>query len=237
MIRAAICEKNKEKREYIKLAMQALSYEIDVQEFRNIYDFKDVFDINTMGFDIIILDTSVQEEGDGIALAEHVRTRNTRVMILFVTGSEKYYKQAFRVFATGYLLYPFDIKELENCVSFYNQKTKTERRSSWMVKGKGGNWCRVFCRNIVYVESDNREIILHLDDGTVMESYAKLSKAEEELPKKGFLRCHQSYIVNLYFVDEMKSGSFKIQDEEIPISRKYHKAAKEVYYNYMFSKM
>lgn len=184
-----------------------------------------------------MLDTSIQQEGDGLTLAGHIRKLNGKVMILFVTESEQYYAQAFKVFATGYLLYPFDVKEIENCIAFYNQKTKTERRASWMVKGKGGNWCRIFCRNILFVESDNRQVILHLDDGTIVESYAKLSQAEQELPDKGFLRCHQSYIVNLYYVDEIKNGKFWIQGKEIPISRKYQKLAKEGYYDYMFSKL
>lgn len=237
MLRAAICQKNKEKREYILSAIQALDFDIDVQEFRNIYDFKDIFDAQNTAFDIIVLDTSIQQEGDGLTLAGHIRKLNGKVMILFVTDSEQYYAQAFKVFATGYLLYPFDVKEIENCIAFYNQKTKTERRASWMVKGKGGNWCRIFCRNILFVESDNRQVILHLDDGTIVESYAKLSQAEQELPDKGFLRCHQSYIVNLYYVDEIKNGKFWIQGKEIPISRKYQKLAKEGYYDYMFSKL
>lgn len=237
MLRAAICEKNKEKREYIYSAIQSLNYDINVREFRNIYDFIDIFDAQCTAFDIIVLDTSIQQEGDGITLAEHVRKLNGRAMILFVTESEGYYAQAFKVLATGYLLYPFDVKEMDNCISFYNQKTKMERRASWMIKGKGGNWCRIFCRNILYIESDNRQVIVHLDDGSVLESYAKLSQAERELPGKGFLRCHQSYIVNLYFVDEIRNGKFWMQGEEIPISRKYQKAAKEEYYEYMFSKM
>ena len=221
MLRVAVCEKNRDKREYIRSGIQALSFEIDIQEFRNIYDFKDIFESCNTAFDIIMLNTSIQENGDGLELASYIREQNSKAMILFITDSDEYYAQAFYVFATGYLLYPFDISEMERCVSFYYQKTRIERRASWMVKGKGGNWRRVFYRDIRYIESDNREIILHLEDGTFIESYAKLGQTEEELPQKGFLRCHQSYIVNMYFVDEMKSGQFKIGDIEIPISRKY----------------
>ena len=61
MLRAAICQKNKEKREYILSAIQALDFDIDVQEFRNIYDFKDIFDAQNTAFDIIVLDTSIQQ--------------------------------------------------------------------------------------------------------------------------------------------------------------------------------
>ena len=87
------------------------------------------------------------------------------------------------------------------------------------------------------MESVNREIILHLEDGSAISSYAKLDKAEQELPKSLFLRCHQSYMVSLYFVESMDRETFRLPGAEVPISRKYRKAAKEAYYEYMFDKL
>ena len=106
-----------------------------------------------------------------------------------------------------------------------------------MIKEKGGNYKRIFCRYIVYVESSNREIIIHMEDGSEIVSYAKLNKAEEELPAKLFLRCHQSYMINLYFVEELERNTFYLPNAEIPISKKYQKIAREVYYDYMFEKV
>ena len=50
-------------------------------------------------------------------------------------------------------------------------------------------------------------------------------------------RCHQSYIISLYFVEKMDTGKFIVQSAEIPVSRKYQRAAREMYYDYMFEKM
>lgn len=237
MIRVAICQKKKDMREYIKAALEMMEEELQMVEFSNLDDLKENMDPQWTSFDMVVLDTSVQKKCDGLSFAAKLRSKNKSAGIVFVTESKAYYAEAFRVFALGYLLYPFDAKELQNCVYFFNHKPYAERRSTWMIKEKGSNWCRIYCRNIVYIESHNRDIVIHLEDGTQKHSRIKLNDAEERLSAYNFLRCHQSYIVNLHFVDEMLSNSFHVQSREIPISRKYQKQVKEAYYNYMFSKM
>ena len=211
--------------------------DIQVSEFTNEYDYLENLNEDASSFDILILNNTIRHEGDGLKLAANIRARNRKVMICFITDSQRYYAEAFSVFATGYLLYPFDVSELHNCITFFWQKPNMERRASLMLKEAGGSYRRVYCRNILYVESANRKVILHMEDGESMESYAKLDELEQQLPGKLFFRCHQSYIISMYFVEKMDASKFVVQSHEIPISRKYQRAAREVYYDYMFEKM
>ena len=237
MLRAAIVEKSKERREYIRAGLTGMNVEIQVSEFTNEYDYLENVDEDSSSFDILLLNTTLIREGDGVQLATRVRARNRKVMICFITDSQRYYAEAFSVFATGYLLYPFDVSELHNCITFFWQKPNLERRASLMLKEAGGSFRRVFCRNILYAESANRKVKIYLDDGTTIESYAKLDELEQQLPARLFFRCHQSYIISMYFVEKMEAGKFVVQSVEIPISRKYQRAAREMYYDYMFEKM
>lgn len=237
MLRAAIVEKAKERRAYIRAALMGTNLDIQVQEFTNEYDYLENLNEDGSSFDLLILNTTICQEGDGVRLAARLRERNRRVMICFVTDSSEYYAEAFGVLATGYFLYPFDVRGLHNCITFFWQKPEVERRASLMLKEAGGSYRRVFCRNILYIESSGRKAILHLEDGALMESYAKLDELEQLLSRKLFFRCHQSYIISMYFVEKMESGRFWIQNQDIPISRKYQKDAKETYYEYMFEKM
>ena len=237
MLRAAIVEKSREHREYIRAGLQGLNMDIQISEFGNEYDYLENAGEDASAFDLLLLNTTIRHEGDGIRLAGEIRSRNRKVMICFITDSQRYYAEAFSVFATGYLLYPFDISELHNCISFFYQKTSKERRASVMVKEAGGSYRRVYCRNICYIESVSRKVILHLENGDSIESYAKLGELEEMLPDKLFFRCHQSYLINLYFVEKMEAGKFLLPEAEIPISRKYQKEVREHYYDYMFEKM
>ena len=211
--------------------------DIQVSEFTNEYDYLENLNEDASSFDILILNTTIRHEGDGLKLAAGIRARNRKVMICFITDSQRYYAEAFSVFATGYLLYPFDVSELHNCITFFWQKPNMERRASLMLKEAGGSYRRVYCRNILYMESANRKVILHMEDGESMESYAKLDELEQQLPGRLFFRCHQSYIISLYFVEKMDASKFVVQSHEIPISRKYQRAAREVYYDYMFEKL
>ena len=49
--------------------------------------------------------------------------------------------------------------------------------------------------NIIYFESDDREIILHQKDRQDI-FYEKLLNIEKNLKDKGFYRIHRSYIIN-----------------------------------------
>lgn len=169
MLRAAIVEKSKEHREYIRASLTGINMDIQVSEYADEYDYLDDLNEDASSFDILLLNTTIHREGDGLELAAKVRARSRKVMICFITDSQRYYAEAFSVFATGYLLYPFDVSELHNCITFFWQKPTMERRASLMLKEVGGSFRRVYCRNILYVESANRKVILHLENGETIE--------------------------------------------------------------------
>lgn len=122
MLRAAIVEKSKEHREYIRASLTGINMDIQVSEYADEYDYLDDLNEDASSFDILLLNTTIHREGDGLELAAKVRARSRKVMICFITDSQRYYAEAFSVFATGYLLYPFDVSELHNCITFFWQK-------------------------------------------------------------------------------------------------------------------
>ncbi|GEM_PF-1149220 len=237
MLRAAVIERNKERRERVLAGLENLNMDIRGTAFSNASDYLEQLETDGSAYDILLLNTTLFNEGDGVQLAARVRSMNNKIMITFMSETDRYLRNAFDLLATGYLRYPFDMKELHNCISFYYHMSEPERRTSLMIKETGGNYRRIYARHIRYIESSNREILLHLDDGTVISGYMKMTEAEENLPSNQFFRCHQSYLVNFYFVDEQKRDNFKLGDDEIPVSRKYQTDAKEKYYNYVFDTM
>lgn len=50
---------------------------------------------------------------------------------------------------------------------------------------------------------------------------------EDLLKGKGFVRCHQSYIVQKQYVNEFSRSGMIIQDVQIPISRRYYDSLKK----------
>ncbi|MDD3277261.1 MAG: LytTR family DNA-binding domain-containing protein [Lachnospiraceae bacterium] len=236
-IRAAVCEKDVKRREYVVANIRELPLDIECKEYNNIYDLKEVFHDHANAYDIIFVAATFNQHGDGLDLAKYIREVSLEVAIVVLADNRDYYREAFDVFAMAYLLKPLKYRELDRCLTFYTKNSKVERRASWMVKGKGGHWVRVFCRDILYIESNNREIVVHLSNGTEIASYAKLGTVEEQLPEENFIRCHQSYIINIFYANEMTPSAFHLDEMDIPISRKFQPVVKEKYYQYMFNRI
>ena len=85
MLRAAIVEKSKEHREYIRASLTGINMDIQVSEYADEYDY------------LLLLNTTIHREGDGLELAAKVRARSRKVMICFITDSQRYYAEAFAV--------------------------------------------------------------------------------------------------------------------------------------------
>ena len=71
---------------------------------------------------------------------------------------------------------------------------------------------------IMYVESSNTKCILHRTDGRTYHVYKKLNEIESELNDARFLRCHQSYLVNMNYVSEA-NDSFVLQNGDTVLIR------------------
>ena len=158
-MKIAVVEKNVAIQEYVKAGFMTFAENAQIESFSNAKEFLEVFKENPDAFNMVLLNTDYESPGSGLTIAEKVRRLSMKVAILFVTRNADYYSEAFKVFALGYLLFPFDIRDLQNCVNFYSKNATKERRASWLLKTSDG-WRRVYCRFITYVESDNREIII-----------------------------------------------------------------------------
>ena len=91
-------------------------------------------------------------------------------------------------------------------------------------------------KNLKYIESFKRQIIIH-ESTDEIKLYFKLKEIEKILPSH-FVRCHQSYIVNMNKVKYLNTGSFSLYDgESIPISQSRYNKTKESFINYLGEKL
>lgn len=81
--------------------------------------------------------------------------------------------------------------------------------------------------DIVYIENDLHRAAFHLRDGRVYHIYQKLSDLEKELAPYGFLRAHQSFLVNIGDMREFKNYRLTLNDgTELPVPRSRVQAVK-----------
>lgn len=94
--------------------------------------------------------------------------------------------------------------------------------------GYGGNTQTIRVSDILYAESSNHKIILHLHD-TRIEHYGKISALEQAL-SPGFFRIHRGYLINLNRVAHYdRSDVYMDNGDRLIISRYKYREFMEVY--------
>lgn len=174
-------------------------------------------------FDIIFLDIMMRGI-DGMRTAKLLRERMKKEEILiFISASREYALEAFEVEAFWYLLKPVDEKKLRMVLQKIIGKTKKEMQEFILVS-KERQKKKLFLDNIYYFEIRGRTIDVHGADG-IFTYYEQIGNLEKMLQKKGFFRCHKSYLVNLKYVESYTRQEILMDNgERIMIAKRRYEA-------------
>jgi DNA-binding LytR/AlgR family response regulator len=234
-IKIAICDDNTE--DSAQLSDALLDYDplLQITTFTSGKMLMDEILEDHFYADLLFLDIYMPEM-DGILTARNIRSKLKDVKIIFYSSSKDHYSQAYEVFAFNYIEKPFLKERLYAVLDRAFEELRKEKSYKISIQYKGAVQT-VDYRDILYIESNNKMLLFHLADGNVPQCYGKLDKIMNKIPEQLFIRCHQSFLVNLSHVTEMKENYLRIGQAIISISRKYGKSAKEKYYTYLFSDM
>ncbi len=139
------------------------------------------------------------------------------------------------LFAMGvlYFLYkPLRAGSMDRFAAFLieNMQQKTERH---LILKEKQHHIAIPYSKILYISSDKRKICVCQPNGVCSETYRKLDEVEEELDAR-FVRCHQSFLVNMDYIRGITDECFQlIGDTFIPISQKRFWGAKKQYIEYV----
>lgn len=185
-------------------------------------------------FDILILDVLMPGE-NGIDAAEEVRSYDRSVKIIFLTSSSEYAVESYRVGAYYYQLKPIRAEGLFRLLDSALDDCEKERGRSLILRCKSGI-TRVKLRQLEFCEVIHRTLLLHLTNGTVLESAGSLDELYRQLmPFGGFLRPHRSYIVNLDYVQTLSARAIIMSGQaEIPLPRGKHNEVKNAFLAHAF---
>ena len=178
----------------------------------------------------ILIYRSRQSLLDG--LTEGHKICNVVFMGLDGAENEKFYKEAFEVFAFNYLTKPVESGELEHVL--LPILTTCEREGGKALHFHYRTQVYTLQHNsLAYISSSLHNVTFHLTDGKKLSCRARLGDFAGQLSDSNFMRCHQSFCINLEKVNTLKKNSFVIGQTEIPISRAYLKTARKKYKDYL----
>ena len=169
------------------------------------------------------LESALQEDSgayDILILRDH----GNCVPVIFISSSEKFVFDAYSAEPVGYILKPVSRQKLAEAL---NRAIRHLTPKSIVVDTPSAT-VSFHIRDITFIEVINKELLIHLQDGTVTRIYKTLSSMKEILPKDIFVQCHRCYIVSLYAVRSIKRFEITLKNHEtIPVSKYSYKEVQE----------
>lgn len=161
---------------------------------------------------------------DGIELGKKLRERSYQTLIIYVSGYDQYMRQLFEAEPFRFLSKPLKQEELENVLDKAFERISRFHRELFTIRF-GKNVVNLLCRDIVYLESNKRKVIVHTVRGEY-EYYHKLDEAEEELLaiSADFVRIHKAYLVNMEHVEAFQYEKLALRDGTILSISEAHRA-------------
>lgn len=165
---------------------------------------------------------------NGMETARKLRQLQCKVPLIFLTASPDYAIESYEVQASGYLLKPFSEEKL---MKLLNMILKTDMKRRVAIKSRR-QYRYPYTDDIMYIESNKHNVILHLADGSEIVTVDKLVEIEKRINEKRFLHCHQSYLVNMDYVGDVQDDFVMKDGTIVPIRVRGRKDMQDVYYNY-----
>ena len=181
-------------------------------------------------FDLIFLDIYINDEF-GIDIARKLRKMSFKGEIVFLTATADFAVDSYEVDAKGYLLKPHSYAKICNIM---DKVTKSTDIHTYNIRQRN-NLVRVPFNDILYVESNNSKCIIHSQNGDNYVIYKRLSNIQSELNDRRFLRCHQSYLVNMNYIAKADKEFQLISGDKVSIRQRNLKAIKQEYLNYIYN--
>lgn len=180
--------------------------------------------------ELIFLDINLL---DGNAFDFLKQTEHLTFKVIFITAYEEFALKALKAGAVDYLLKPVDIEELEMALQKVKklpiEKQKKQintvkevwnNEGSKLILSLHDSFQVVDLNELMYCESDKGYTTFYCSDGKKYLVSKTLKEFEERLVKTNFIRPHQSFLVNLKYIDKYeKTGVIYLKSgKKIPVS-------------------
>lgn len=217
MIRIAVVEDEKtyqdKLKEYIKRFEGECGQSFQITFFK---DGLDIVDDYKPIWDIILMDIKMKHM-DGMETAEKIRRYDPAVLIIFITTMAQYAIKGYEVDALDFVLKP---------ITYSQFSQKMQKALAMLKKGEDKFLLlpqedrkeRVSTNEILFIEVRNHYLHVVTGRTTYVMRYS-MQEIEKELQDYHFVRCNNSYLVNLKNVTGVQKDSVLVGTHELPISR------------------
>ena len=188
-------------------------------------------------YDLIFLDIEfAQNEINGVEVGRFIRDirNNYMVSIVYISRIKSYAYELFDIQPFNFLIKPLKYEKIDEVIRKYIKISGIWSEN--FIYKIGHDTFKIKIKDIVYLESYDKKMILHLANGRKEEFYGSIKEVyQEKLKEFDFLFIHTSYIVNYDYVTALKFNQVLLVDSvtPLPISKHRKNEVRERYYEIM----
>ena len=160
--------------------------------------------IEIVQYKVLFLDINMTKI-NGIMTAEKIRKISREIIIVFVTAYVDYSLEGYRLDVVRYLLkgnanFQSNVNECMDAIIDKMNYSVIKRKFDFKEGRK-----EIMLDRLLYIESNLHRLEFHVmeDDETVYTMYEILNVMDDMLSENGFIRTHQSYLVNVKCIENV----------------------------------
>lgn len=176
---------------------------------------------NSEKMTVVFMRIHLVQQNRGIEISKQINEKYPGVLVVFLEEMKEYTSEIYEA-DHGYFM---AVDQMEKSLPvLFNEilPIRMQRNNHWIGLRCGYKVLRILQEDILYFERNLRKTIVHMKSGETLETAEKLSSILERLNPFEFVRCHNSYIVNLKEADGIQGKEICMkQGCNLNISRAY----------------
>ncbi len=203
MIKIAVCDDEKKDRDDLEKLIRKYLTTLPEKCILRLFESGEQFLKSGFVPDILFLDI-IMHEKDGIQVGAEIKRKNPNVMIIYTTNLNEKMAVAFnQIHSFGYLIKPIAEKELFQMMSdALIQTNHNSDRDTVTFLSENNTSIRLRVKDIYYFEYCDRRVKIFTTEDTYI-CKEKINDIAKRMEQYGFAMSHQSFVVNLYYVDRI----------------------------------
>ena len=195
-MKIAVCDDSREDRGSLRALLEACGHDFEIKEYGSGAELCGDMDyIRDCG--IVFLDINM-EGMDGLEVARQIKAECPKIHIVLVTAYVNYALDGYKVKASRFLLKDDLEQTLQECMDDILQEKRVVEFG--FVEGN----MRLKVDDIIYIETSKHKNVFYTKEQT-FSIYKKMDELEEDLKGMGFVRIHQSFLVNMKYIERISS--------------------------------
>lgn len=231
MINIAICDDDKSDRERLVQLIRENTSGFMMEYHLELFESGEQFLESGVIPDILFLDI-IMNDKDGIQLGFEIKDCYENTIIIYTTNLREKMVVAFnRLHVFGYLIKPVNRDELCTILSDAVKKVKSRQKFDKDIVtflSENNTVIQLSAADIYYFEYRDRKIKI-VTKGNTYVCKDRIGSIAEKMEQYGFAMSHQSFVVNLYCVHEIKKQALVMKNgDEVFLAQKRASAIRKM---------